>query len=99
MHIEPRHKHIVEKILKDNLPGIEVRAFGSRVKGTHRPHSDLDLVLVADGKVDLKTIFLLEEAFDESDLPYKVDILDYSRIDESFKKIIDKNYEVIQTVV
>jgi predicted nucleotidyltransferase len=68
MHIELRHRYIVEKILKENGPDIEVRAFGSRVKGTHNMYSDL---------------------------PYKVDILDYCRIDESTKKITNKNYEVI----
>lgn len=41
--IQPQHLEMVEKIFRTYLSGYEVRAFGSRVKGTARPFSDLDL--------------------------------------------------------
>ena len=34
---------------------------------------------------------LLEEEFEESDLPYKVDLINYYSCDENFKKIMDSN--------
>ncbi len=85
-----------EKILSEISPNIEVWAFGSRVKGTSKIYSDLNLALISDEKIELKTIFLLEEAFDESNLPFKVDVLDYDRVDPNFQVIIDQQYEVVQ---
>ena len=37
------------------------------------------------------------EAFEASDLPFRVDVLDWHRISESFHKVIEQAYEVIQS--
>lgn len=87
---------IVNGILKEYLPGHEVRAFGSRVNGTSKSYSDLDLVVISNQKIDLKVMFRVEEAFEESELPFRVDLLDWNSISESFQKIIEQKYEVIQ---
>ena len=56
-------------------------AFGSRVvssaqdRARVKPHSDLDLALSAT-PLPLKQMFTLREAFSESDLPMRVDIVD-----------------------
>lgn len=62
--------------------------FGSRVKGTSKKYSDLDVVI----KDDLKDYEyeLLSEEFEKSDLAFKVDLVNYRRADDHFKKIIDK---------
>ena len=39
---------------------------------------------------------LLREAFEESDLPFRVDVVDYRTVSEAFRAIIDQSYEVIQ---
>jgi type I restriction enzyme S subunit len=96
MNVEKRHLDLIQDILLKYVPKIEVRAFGSRVKGTNRSHSDLDLALVSSQKMDLKRISILKEAFDASDLPYCVDVLDYNRVDKTFRAIIDAQYVVIQ---
>jgi predicted nucleotidyltransferase len=84
---------IVCAILKKNLPqDARVWAFGSRVKNKARPFSDLDLVINLKDKplpYDLLTILLDE--FEESDLPFKVDIVDWNTIDGVFKGIIDRD--------
>lgn len=74
----------VAGILKDRS---NVVVFGSRIKGTSKRFSDLDLCLknpIKDYEYEL-----LKEAFEKSDLPFKVDLVDYHRVDDSFKKIID----------
>jgi hypothetical protein len=38
----------------------------------------------------------LEEAFTESDLPFKVDVLDWATISENFKKIIQAQHVVVK---
>ncbi|WP_201022715.1 nucleotidyltransferase family protein [Tepidimonas taiwanensis] len=54
--------------------------FGSRALGTHRPGSDIDLALFGEG-IDLDTLSRLHRQFDESSLPYQVDLCAWERID------------------
>ncbi len=53
--------------------------------------SDLDLALESSDKLGLQMMANLRYAFEESLLPYKVDVVDLSAIDESFKNIVEKN--------
>ena len=39
---------------------------------------------------------LLREAFEESDLPFRVDIVDYNTVSEAFRAIIEEKYEIVQ---
>jgi predicted nucleotidyltransferase len=86
---------IVLDIIANLAPDCEVRVFGSRVKGNAKKYSDIDLAIVGTKKLGLKRLDELKEAFDESDLPYRVDVLDYHAVNENFKKNIDKGYETI----
>ncbi|OOF40082.1 MULTISPECIES: nucleotidyltransferase family protein [Rodentibacter] len=93
--IEPKHLAIVQDILRTHLTGYEVRAFGSRVKGTARKFSDLDLVVMSEEPLSLRLFAEVSEAFSESDLPYKVDVLDWATTSESFREIIEQKYVVV----
>lgn len=74
-----------------HLPNCTVWAFGSRVNGNAKPTSDLDLAIDSpDGPLDLTIIGSVAEAFDESMLPMKVDVVDYRQISPAFRTIIDK---------
>lgn len=88
----------VRELLAQHVLGLEVRAFGSRVKWTAKEHSDLDLVVMTSTPLPAQTLARLEEAFAESDLPMRVDVLDWATLSESFREIIEQGYEVIQTV-
>lgn len=94
--IEQKHFNLIKSILAEYVSDCQVRAFGSRVNGTARQHSDLDLAIVGKTKMPLRTKTLLKEAFENSDLPFRVDIIDYNAISDSFRKIIDSKYEIIQ---
>ncbi len=95
LDIRPDHQILVRKILEDVIPGREVWAFGSRVKGTAKDTSDLDLAVIGDDPLDFRTLGTLRDLFSSSDLPYKVDVLDWSRIDPSFREIVQKDKIVI----
>lgn len=95
--IRQDHLEIVKAILKRHVPDAEVRIFGSRVTWTAKNHSDLDLAIVGEGPLDFRTKALLEEAFEESDLPFRVDVVDWATASDSFRRIIEKRYEVVQT--
>ena len=88
--ITPEHRRIVEDILNQNLPKpCTVWAFGSRANDTAQAFSDLDLACDAGKKLDFDTITQLKIAFEESRLPYPVDVVDLQRVEPYFKSIID----------
>ncbi|MFC0308766.1 nucleotidyltransferase family protein [Gallibacterium trehalosifermentans] len=96
LDIQPQHLAIVKQILQDFLPEYEVRAFGSRVKGTASQFSDLDLVIMSDTPLSLRRLCDVENAFSDSDLPYTVDVVDWAATSAEFQKIIAQKYVVIQ---
>lgn len=88
--ITPEERAIVLRILNEIVPDREVRAFGSRVTGKAKPFSDLDLAIMGDKPLSLEIRARLEEAFSESELPWKVDVLDWALTEIIFRKIIQK---------
>jgi len=93
--IQEKHLEMLKHILNLHIPNVEVRAFGSRVNGTNRKFSDLDLAIVGKDKLDNRSLWKLKNSLMESRLPFRVDILDYNAVSESFREIIDSKYEVI----
>ena len=83
------HRRLVLSILAAHLPqGSVAWAFGSRATGRARPLSDLDLAIDAGRRLTLDEIAELAEAFTESNLPYRVDVVDWRGIDERFRQTI-----------
>jgi predicted nucleotidyltransferase len=91
---DEQYKIIID-ILKEFVPHCEVRAFGSRYKGTPKDYSDLDLAVVGEEKLEWHVIADLKDAFEESDLPFRVDVLDWHSTSPEFRKVIEKGYEVM----
>ena len=87
----------VSRILQASVPVCEVWAFGSRVLGRSKPYSDLDLAVLAGQPLSLATRAALTEAFDESDLPFKVDVVDMSAANPGFCAIIESEHLVVQS--
>lgn len=94
--IQTDHFATVKQILAEYFPDCEVRAFGSRVTQTAKSYSDLDLAIVGQNALDNDRFRHLKEAFEESNLPFRVDVLDWHRISDSFHTVIEKQYQVIQ---
>ncbi len=88
---------MVHDILKEHVPEYEVWAFGSRVHGRNlKKFSDLDLVIINDSPLKPLQLFNLKEAFSESNLPIMVDVLTWDEVDKNFRKIILREYKIIQ---
>ncbi|MCX7691776.1 MAG: restriction endonuclease subunit S, partial [Tepidimonas taiwanensis] len=94
--IRPDHWEIVKSILQKHVPQYEVWAFGSRAKWTAKEYSDLDLAIITDEPLSLDVSARLSDAFSESDLPWRVDVVDWAATSESFRKIIERDKVVIQ---
>jgi len=95
INLTQQQLEIVKNILHEYVPDAEVRAFGSRVTNKVKAYSDLDLVVLPSTKLDLKILYRLRDAFEESELPFRVDVLDWYRITDSFKKIINQHFHCI----
>ncbi len=82
---------MVKAILAQALPlGYRTFAFGSRATGVRlKPWSDLDLVIEGPQPLSFAVSGHLREAFDESLLPWKVDVVDRCSVSEEFGRIID----------
>ncbi len=94
--LSPTYLATVERILADHVPECEVRAFGSRAAWTAKDYSDLDLAIIGTGPLDRRTLGRLKEAFEESRLPMRVDVLDWHTVPESFRNAIKRGYVVVQ---
>lgn len=92
----PKHLAEISAILEEFVPGWEVRAFGSRVTGSAKPYSDLDLAVAGPSPMGWRNVERLIEAFQESTLPFGVDVLDWHEASPAFQAIISENYSVIQ---
>ncbi len=80
------HAAILRTVLRTHLPeGARAYVFGSRAHGGARQYSDLDLALEWHQPLGLDTIGAIAEALSESDLPYKVDIVDLALVDPVFR--------------
>ena len=95
MNIADRHGKILQEILAKYPYSFYL--FGSRATNKAKKFSDIDLVYLVD--IPTKVLIKLEEELEESDLPYKVDLINYQACDDTFKKIIQSNYICIQEAV
>ena len=78
----------VQRVLAEQVPRLEVWAFGSRAKNSAKPYSDLDLAIISAKPMSLAELAALVSAFDASDLTIGVDIVDWACTSESFRRII-----------
>jgi type I restriction enzyme, S subunit len=92
--ITPAQRKIVVALLTRHIPGVTVWAYGSRVKWTSRPDSDLDLIAFSTPE-QRGEISALKEAFEESSLPFRIDVLVWDDVPDDFRKNILERYAVL----
>ena len=81
-------------LLKRHLPNTTAWVYGSRVKWTARPQSNLDLVIFTKPEQD-RRVSDLREAFEESNLPFRVDLFIWDAVPEQFQKQIEAEHVVL----
>jgi predicted nucleotidyltransferase len=96
LDLSPRDLAIVQNILRKHIPDYEVWAFGSRTKGTARRYSDLDLAIIVNTPFSLQIRGDMAEDFSESDLPFRVDVLDWATTRDNFRRIVEQDRIIVQ---
>jgi uncharacterized protein len=99
LNLNPDHFRLLLDLLEAFAPEAEVWAYGSRVNGGGHEGSDLDLVVRNPAHLDQpqKKLYLLRDALEESNLPMLVDVLDWARIPEDFRREIERRHVVVTT--
>lgn len=87
---------IVVRILERHLPEGAVWVYGSRANRTAQRYSDLDLAVVLGTPLSGAVRSALAEAFSESDLPWRVDILDWATASPEFRAIVARSKLVLR---
>ncbi len=93
--LEPHLLEQVRTILREHVPECEVWAFGSRVGAGAKRFSDLDLAVISTTALPTRRLALLANAFEESDLPIRVDVIDWLSTSPTFQKRIVERHEII----
>ena len=92
--ITAEQRKTVLALLARHLPNTMAWVYGSRVKWTARPESDLDLVVFARPEQSGR-VSDLREAFEESNLPFRVDLFVWDDVPEQFRKQIEAEHVVL----
>lgn len=95
LDLAAEHLEEVRRILQLHVPGRKVHAFGSRVQGNAKPFSDLDLAVMGEAPLDFRQLSALKDAFSDSNLPFRVDVVDWAATSKAFQGIIEAAYEVV----
>lgn len=94
--LSPQHLALVRAILARHVPDRTVVAFGSRARGTAKPWSDLDLAILGDERLPVVILARLASDFEESMLPFRVDVVERAAAAAAFRERIDGGAIVVQ---
>ena len=79
----------IKKTVRKHFPkdDYEVFVYGSRATGNAQKWSDVDIGIRGEKKVPVRKLALIAEELEKSKIPYKVDVVDFSKTSEEFRKL------------
>ena len=88
-------KQWLKEVLENNLNGISYRAFifGSQANQEDLKRSDIDVGILADDEISAIKLMKINNAIDELPMLYKIDLVDFKQVTDSFKAVALKNVE------
>ena len=95
LDLKPEYLDVVLSILRSQLPHAQVWAYGSRVRGEAKRHSDLDLAVKNGKELSVLQMAALNEAFSKSGLPIKVHVSDLLCVSPEFMAEIQDELVVV----
>jgi len=89
--LKPEHRKLVEIVLKTHGLLDQAWVFGSRrITGTARQYSDLDLLIKTEQPIPIKQQIQIKAWFSESNLPFKVDLIDWHCLEFEMQESLEK---------
>ncbi len=90
-----KHRDIVQEIVGQVAPDASVWVFGSRATGNCRPYSDLDLLLSRPEHLSWRQRASLIDAFEASELPFRVDVVEAWEIPSAMRGRIEQERQAL----
>lgn len=87
--LDSKTTKLVKQVVRKYLPDESYRAFifGSHASGKNRKFSDLDLGIMGPKSLSPKEYFSIKDDLEESDLPYRVDLIDFTKVSDKFRLV------------
>lgn len=92
--LEEKYIKFLSKILCKYFSNNQAKfyIFGSRAKGTYKEYSDIDIAIDMSGtKIPDGLLSKISFEFENSTLPYEVDIVDLNSVSDNFRSLIVEN--------
>jgi uncharacterized protein len=88
--VKQENKYItqVHRLVVDELSGenVAIALFGSMSTGMSHNGSDIDIGIMPKGNWNSGRLSFLRQILEDSNIPYKVDLIDFSMASEAFKQ-------------
>ena len=78
----------VDVVLRRFLPETEIRLVGSRARSGAKRQADIDLLVMRPKPLSPRERALLNTAFEESDIPFRVDVLEWECLAPAFRELL-----------
>jgi predicted nucleotidyltransferase len=80
---------LIKKIVSDTCGDIvKVYIFGSRVRGTAKKYSDVDIALTSVEKISRLKIITIRDELESQGFRYLVDLINLNSVSEDFRKVV-----------
>ncbi len=89
--VKEESKNKIIAIISALVPEAKIYLYGSRARGTNAEWSDIDLALDTGKKLPRLTVGELRDIMVATNIPYKVDIVDFHNITDAMQKAIMKD--------
>ena len=85
--LDVKYINFIKNTISSYLKEYKLYIFGSRVNGNARKYSDIDIAIESD-KLTPAIKSQIELDFENSTLPYEVDVIDLNNFSNDFKNLI-----------
>jgi predicted nucleotidyltransferase len=89
--IPEEDKHKIIALISALIPEAKIYLFGSRARNTNSEWSDIDIALDAGTRLPKLTVSEIRDIMEATNLPYKVDIVDFHAVYEALQQAILKD--------
>lgn len=97
--LTPTQYQLLQNLLIDPLQKnkAKVYVFGSRARGTQHPFSDIDILYEENPEYPIEDdkISLIKEALEDSNLPFKVDLVNAKYLAASYRPSVEKDRIIV----
>lgn len=88
MSVDQEYKDKIVAVVSALFPNAKIYLFGSRARGTHGEWSDIDIAIDAEKKLPRVDVGEVRDMLRESNIPYKIDVVDLHGVSEEMRKMI-----------